>query len=149
MIADNISNAGLYSNISERISKALKYLLDTDFSEPQTGRYDIEGDDIFALVGKYETMPVSVGKWEAHKKYIDIQYIVSGTEQIGYANVNDLCTTQVYDDTKDSMILEGVGDMITCKKGMFMVLFPEDAHMPGRCMERPEEVIKVVVKVRV
>jgi YhcH/YjgK/YiaL family protein len=149
MIADYISNAGLYMNISGRISKALKYLQSTDFSVSESGRHDIEGDDVFALIQKYETMPVADGKWEAHKNYIDIQYIVSGTEQIGYANVNDLSITEAYDETKDAMLLKGSGDMITCKKGVFMILFPEDAHMPGRSIDNPEEVKKVVVKVRV
>ena len=89
-----------------------------------------------------------MGKWEAHRKYIDIQYVLSGRERMGYSNTGKLKALTQYDEEKDYALYKGKGEMLTFTSGTFAVFFPEDAHMPCIKAENNEEVRKVVVKVR-
>jgi YhcH/YjgK/YiaL family protein len=149
MITQNIKNAYLYYGLGERLAKGLKYLEQTDFSGMAPGKYEIDGSDVFALVQKYDSKPISQGKWEAHRKYIDIQFIVKGVEQIGYANLDSLEVIQEYDAERDCLLLQGKGNMFECNSGTFAIFDPQDAHMPCIAVRDPEPVKKVVVKVRV
>ena len=146
MVVDNIKNAGLYYNLSKGIEKGLKYLQETDFSKMEPGRYEIDGSNVFALVQHYQTKPLSEGKFEAHRKYIDIQYMSVGLEQIGYALISTL-KGQEYNSDKDFQLLDGNGSMFECSSGTFAILMPEDAHMPGIAVDKQIPVKKVVVKV--
>lgn len=149
MIIDKLKNASLYYGVNERIAKALKYLQNTDLSEFQNGRYDIDSDNIFVLVQDYNTKPLSKGKFEAHRKYIDIQYIIKGEEKLGYVYVHKLNPSTDYDEVKDILFFEGDGDFVTADEGTFLVFAPEDAHMPGIEANLPEYVKKAVVKIKV
>jgi YhcH/YjgK/YiaL family protein len=146
MIVDALDNALLYFGLGEGIKKGLLYIGGTDFSSLETGRHDIEGDQLFAMVQKYETKPLENGKWEAHRRYWDIQYVVKGVEQLHYANVGHLSAGE-YDAEKDFLGLDGEGDQITLREGMFAILSPQDAHMPGMALGPSTEVNKVVIKV--
>ncbi|MHB9037932.1 MAG: YhcH/YjgK/YiaL family protein [Armatimonadota bacterium] len=148
MIIDNIRNALHYYALSKGIESGLKFLETHDPANLELGRHEIDGDDCFALVMEYESKPIEKGVWEAHKRYIDIQYVAKGVEVIGYADINDLTVSREYDEKADVMFLEGSGDMITVKEGVFAIFAPHDAHMPQVALEEPLMVRKVVVKVR-
>jgi len=149
MIIDTLANAGLYGGMNSRLAAAFDYLRKNDFNPLADGRYDLDGDRLFALVQRYDSKPRDRGKWEAHRKYIDVQYIVQGIERMGYANVKRLKVTQPYDEKGDCELFDGPGDFLTCPAGAFMVFAPADAHMPGLAVTKPEPVIKVVVKVKI
>ncbi len=149
MIVDHIRNASRYGGIAERMQTAFEYLAATDFGNLTPGRYDLDGDKVFALVQQYETKARDQGVWEAHRRYIDVQYIAKGIETIGYADLDGLTITQPYARDKDCMLLAGDGDFLTARAGTFCVFFPEDAHMPGLTCQTPGTVRKVVVKVRI
>ncbi|MEW6653208.1 MAG: YhcH/YjgK/YiaL family protein [Bacteroidota bacterium] len=147
MIYDNIKNGHLYFPLGEKIEKALKYLQATDFSSIEPGTYDIEGTDIYAIVSQYNTKPLSSGKWEAHKKYIDVQYVYKGTERIGFTEAKKMMTLEEYDNRKDIVIYKGEGHFVNVDENHFLILFPTDIHMPGIAINIPKAVKKVVVKV--
>lgn len=149
MIIDNLNSASMYYNLSPRIAAALEWLKKTDLLKLSIGRHDIQGDDCFALVQEYETKPVEDGYWESHKKYIDVQYMASGSELMGYANIESVAATEDYDESKDKLVLDGDGDFFLVTAGNFAIFAPQDAHMPGITLETPELVRKVVVKARV
>jgi biofilm protein TabA len=111
--------------------------------------YDIDGDKIYALVQHYETKPREKGKWEAHRLYLDVHYVAAGIETLGYAPVGNLTAIQAYEPADDYTLFRGHGDFVTASAGMFVVFFPEDAHMPCLACETPVPVRKVVVKVAV
>lgn len=148
MIVDRIKNAALYS-ADRKLTKALDYLAKTDFTKVEPGKYELDGAKLFALVQQVETKPKEEKQFEAHRKYIDVQFIVSGVEQMGYAHLSTLKTSQAYDADKDCEMLRGTGDFVTATPGTFIVFFPEDAHMPCVAMGKPAPVRKVVVKVAV
>jgi len=150
MIADTLRNAALYRGLSSRIALAFDYLCGTDFALATMGTFEIDGRHVYAMVQEYRTLDRVQGAWEAHRKYIDLQYVVSGTEQIGYAPLRRL-TPGCYDEARDILPLEGawVGTFFACDPGDFVLLFPEDAHMPRIAGAAPELVRKVVVKIAV
>lgn len=149
MIIDSIQNVGVYQGVSSDIRKALEYLAKTDFSVMEPGRYVIDGDRIYAMVQEYETRPRELGKWEAHRRYIDVQYVVDGIETMGYAPLGTLTVTQPYTDEKDCMLLAGEGSFLTVPAKTFAIFYPQDAHMPCLACAAPVKVRKVVVKVAV
>src|SRR5664279_1971836 len=150
MISDTIKNRNLYGAISSRIKTALEHLATTDFTDAEPGRYELDGNNLFVLVQKYDTLPKDQGKWECHRKYIDIQYIAEGTEQIGFSNISNMMITTEYNPDKDVAFLSGVGDVVTLHKGSYGIFFPEDAHQPKLALEnKPGAVKKVVIKIKV
>ncbi len=150
MIVDKLDNFELYSGIGQRIYKALQFLRQKDFGDMKDGRCEIDGENIFASVMRYQTKPEGKGKWESHKKYIDVQFIAGGKERIGYSNISNMIVKENYSTEKDVQFLEGEGNFLTAGKNTFVILFPQDAHMPGISPEneQPAEVLKVVVKVK-
>ncbi len=149
MILDRLDNATHYRDCHSGIRQAFAYLAATDFSQMPDGRIDLDGDTVFALVQRYTTKPKAEGVWEAHRKYIDVQYIANGAEIIGRTHLSQLNLTQPYSDEKDVLLFEGAGDFFSLGTGDFAIFFPEDAHMPGLCAgENPAPVLKVVVKIR-
>lgn len=149
MILDNIKNAHLYYNLSEGISKGLKYLQETDLASLEPGKYEIDGSKVYAAVSSYDSKPVDQGKWEAHKNYIDIQYIVSGVEKMGFAHISECEACTDYNDAKDVQFYKANGDLFVVKAGYFVIFAPEDVHMPNIAAAEPTSMKKVVVKVLV
>jgi YhcH/YjgK/YiaL family protein len=149
MIVDRLENASLYSNLAPRVTTALAYLRDKDFASMEPGRYDIQGDEIYAMVQEYTTKDASEVKWEAHRQYIDVQYVARGNERMGYANLGELTVIQDYQEKDDYLLLEGEGDFLAMVPGTFIVLGPQDAHMPQVAAGTPSAVRKVVIKVAV
>ena len=149
MIIDSIKNASLYKGIGTRIRMALEYLAKTDFATMAPGRYDIDGNNVYALVQQYATKPREKGVWEAHRRYVDVQYVAAGIETMGYAHIGNLVVTQAYSSKDDCTLFVGTGDYITARAGTFVVFFPEDGHMPCLVSDAPVPVRKVVVKVAV
>lgn len=149
MILDHLTNASLYQNLSPRIAQGLAALRTANLHLQPDGRYEIDGSRLFALVQRYDTKPAEQGKWESHRKYIDIQYLAQGTEVIGIAPLTQMTVTQPYSDEKDVQFLAGHGDKITLSAGMFAIFFPHDVHMPTLAVAQPEAVLKVVLKIAI
>lgn len=142
-----------YADIHQGLGKAIQFLQLNKLEQLEKGRYDIDGDSVYALVQEYETKEASLttpaAKYEAHRKYIDVQYMVAGTETMGFAPIQTLQTVDSYDTDKDFEMLSGEGCAVVVSSGEFCIFFPEDAHMPGLCYNTKTNVKKVVVKVRI
>lgn len=149
MIADIIENAQDYYKLGENFQKGFEFLKNTDLKKLENGKYEIEGDNVFVSVQDYQTKPEAKGKFEAHKKYADIQFIISGEEKIGYTNIRNCTPTTFYDDTNDIVFLEGKGDFITAHENSFLIFMPQDAHMPCISIDDSKYVKKAVVKVKI
>jgi biofilm protein TabA len=130
--------------------RGLEYLRDTDFSKLEPGRYEIDGTAIFALVQEYQPAPKGEKSPEAHRKYLDIQYVSQGSEIICYSLENR--ANEVLEDRlaeEDLLIFKSVQNEmdLILTQGMYAILFPQDIHRPGcRCGEGGR-VKKVVVKI--
>ena len=151
MIYNSIHNAYQYYNLGENIKKGFEFLQESDFSKFEDGKYEIDGDNVFANVQTLTTKPVEEQKWEAHKKYIDIQYLIAGSEKIGYGNMEDFgMVAKKYDEKKDVIFLDdGKYSYVNLSAGDFVVFYTNDVHAPMLCVKEPQEIRKVIVKVRV
>ncbi len=147
MIFDTLENIKNYEGLG-RVYTALKFLSETDFTKMELGRYELQGDDIFYMVQRYETDPDKTIS-EAHKKYIDIQFMVKGEEIIGVA---PMCCDKTETEAKpenDVWFYECKTEPLTLIENSFMVLYPNDLHCPGVAVNKPLSCLKVVVKVKV
>jgi YhcH/YjgK/YiaL family protein len=148
MIVDKTQNLSNYTLLVEKFQKAFDFISNSNINMLNNGRYEIEGDNVYALVSEYKTKDENEGELEAHRKYIDIQFLANGTELIGYAPLNNQDLITEYNDEKDVIFFNGEKSFITMEQGMFAVLFPGELHMPGIKTSKSEHVKKVVVKVK-
>jgi len=149
MIFDSIENAEMYYGLNGRIKTAFEFIKKTNFETLNEERVEIDGDNIFAMIQKYKTRNSEDAKWEAHRKYIDIQFMVTGAENMGFVLQDYLEIIEEYNPEKDVEFLEGLGDYVQVNENEFVIFFPDDAHMPGLKIKENEMVHKVVVKVRI
>jgi YhcH/YjgK/YiaL family protein len=151
MIVDKLENANLYAGISDKINAALEILKDPAVADKADGRYDVDGDNLYYMVQRYSTAPIEEGKIEAHKKYIDIQFVAAGCETIGYAPIAPLEVDIPYDEKGDVVFYKNHDLLSRVKvcRSMFCILLPGDGHIPGRACCGSSDVCKIVVKVRI
>lgn len=147
MIFDTLENIPRYAGLGHNLPAALTYLAETDLANLPLGRTDLDGDNLYVLVQEYDTKLLEAGKWEAHRKYIDVQFVLRGVERMGFANLRTMHLAE-YLPEKDFQALSGSGNFVDVFAGSFVIFFPEDAHLPGLCVEQPEPIRKVVLKVR-
>lgn len=134
------------------IQKALKFLQQTDFDQLASGRYAIEGDAIFAQVLDLVTQEKSTILPEAHKRYLDVQYLHSGIEMIGVSVAPpSFEIVKPYDPVRDIEFYKDAKDetMLIMNSGNFAVFFPEDIHRPACIYQIPSPIRKIVVKVSI
>jgi YhcH/YjgK/YiaL family protein len=149
MIHDILARAQRYRPLGTRVALALEYLRSSDFGTVPDGRHPIDGDRMYALVQSYTTKPPEQGTWEAHRRCMDLQFVVEGGEQIGYLPPGRIAEGE-YDAARDVATVPGGaadGDRLTVRTGDFMLIWPGEVHMPGLAIGPPATVRKVVVKI--
>lgn len=150
MVIDHIARAAIYYQLHPGIEIALRYIQTTDFSKLENGKYEIAGEQVFAIVQTYDTKDPSTEKLEAHKKYIDVQYVVSGQEKMGHALLKTQVPSREYQPDDDFMLFDETPDFFSLvTEGMFTIFYPSDLHMPCILHQQSTLVKKVVVKVGV
>lgn len=150
MLTTTLNLADKYNYLETKFQKAFEFLRNTDLEKLPVGRTEIAGDEIFANVQEYTTMPAETCKYEAHDKYFDIQYVVKGMEQFGYVSREGLEVDTPYDEANDLIFYKDPehGGSVLLNEGDFAIVPPEDAHKP-RCIEKePCDVKKIVIKVK-
>lgn len=147
MIFDKLEKLRQYDVVSDKV---LNFLFNLDENKP-AGHYEID-DEAYANIDVYETKEYDICFPEAHKRYIDIQMLLSGEERLDFANISELSIKDDYDEERDIMFFHNPEKMNTLylKKGYFALLYPTDAHKPQmKSSENSQTVKKVVVKITV
>lgn len=145
MILDQLSNAAQYTALHPLFAEGFRFINDLP-TGTAPGRYEL-GSGAYALVQEYETKTAEGVQFEAHRKFIDIQYIFFGEELCYYAPISQMMEEE-YQPEKDYVGLEGSGFALPLKTGEFVIFFPRDAHLPSRVTAAgPKPVRKVVVKI--
>ena len=146
MIIDRLGNWRLYANVNPLFQKAFEFLETADLTGLDCGRYEIAGDDVYASIQEPEGKPEAAAKVEVHRKYIDIQYIVSGNEKMGWIPLVGMGHDEGFNEEKDyGLFTDKPQSWFDVRPGCFAIFFPEDGHAPnvGTGIHR-----KVVVKVK-
>jgi YhcH/YjgK/YiaL family protein len=153
MILDLLANAHLYRGLPARLVAALDFLRATDLASLPLGKTVIDGERLFALTQEYQPKAANVLKYESHRRYWDVQYVVHGVERMGWNTLARMTESEPYIAEKDVAFFTGSGDLFYVPAGTFTIFGPHDVHMPGVAVEGtgPESplVRKVVVKVEV
>ncbi len=148
MILDALENSDRYFGIHEGFRKAFEFLSQADIGKLAPGRVEIEGERLYAIVSKGPGRGRREARLETHRKYIDIQYVVSGVDMMGW-NPAEACRRPAgpFDAENDiGFYDDDPVTWIAVHSGSFAVFFPEDAHMP---LLSAGEIHKIVVKVEV
>jgi len=149
MVIDTLENSSRYENLHPRFKAAFDFLKRPGTASAPLGRVDLDGASLYAMTQAYETKPIQEGKLEAHRKYIDIQFILEGEEFIGYAPLKNQPAAKPFDAEKDIGFYDGEAWFTLLRKGMFAIFFPQDAHLPGRYADKSSHVRKIVLKIAV
>lgn len=151
MILDQLTAAAAYESLHPLFPQAFAYLHSFD---PGTadGRYELQGQDLVAIVQRYQTAAPGEKSWEAHRVYGDIQVVVQGLEYCGHADQASLVVTRPYQPEKDVekyAAPTGPVSRLILGRGNFAIFHPPDGHQPGVLIGAPAEILKVVIKFRV
>lgn len=152
MLTTNLALAEKYDYLSEKFKKAFAFLRENDLAALPVGKVPIDGEEIYADVQSYTSMPAERCPFESHRVYFDLQYVVEGEEAFGYEPLENLVPTMEYDADRDLIFYKepAQSGTVILKAGDFAVVPPEDGHAPRRMTSNgPCPVKKIVVKVKV
>ena len=148
MVIDRLENIAAYAGLGENFAKAIAFLQKTDLSALPLERFELDGRELFGFVKQTELETENL-RWEAHRKYADIQLIVAGAERIGFAPYSGEAETVPFSQEGDIGFyqFEGAGTDVTLNAGDFAIFLPGELHRPdcpvgGKCTSR-----KMVIKV--
>jgi biofilm protein TabA len=148
MILDELENAARYHQLHPGFRRGLEFLTRTDLADLNGGRHELDGDRLFALINRDPGRGHQGARLEAHRKYIDIQMLVAGSEEIGWrptAECSRPC--EPFDKARDIIFFSDAPHAwINLPVGKFMIFFPEDAHAP---LASTGDNVKAVIKVAV
>ena len=147
MIFSTFPQSSRYAELHPLFPRAFEYIRDTDLLSLAPGRYPIAGDDLFAIVEQMPGRSRAEAKLECHRKYIDIQLVLEGTDEMGWKPLADCGQPlSAYSDEKDIQFFEDApASWISVPPGAFCIFFPEDAHAP---LVGTGNIRKVIFKIR-
>ena len=150
MIFDRLSNSKQYEKLNEKFKIGFDFLKNNNLKEMKDGRYDI-AEGVFANVQSLKTKNKTEKKWEVHKDYIDIQYVIKGEESMGYGILEDFKKVVVpYNKEKDIEFLDGEKfNYIDVNENDFVIFYPNDVHAPMLSVKEDVEIKKVIVKIKI
>jgi len=133
MILDSVNNASAYFTLNPRFRQAFEYIQNNDLSRMEPGKIVLDGDNLYISICEIEGRKPEVAKVEAHKKYIDIQFIISGLETMGWTSIeNCIHEADAYNAQNDIIFYtEKPSTYISVNPGEFVIFFPEDGHAPA------------------
>ena len=149
MILDSISNAERYLHLGEGITKALNYILNNDLSTINPGRYEIDNDRLVMLVFEFEPTNTNEYRLEGHRRYIDLQYWVQGSELMGHEILDSQPILEPYIDKADCVFHNCIASYSRLMPGMFVIYYPTDLHTAIVDPLSTDGVKKIVFKILV
>ncbi len=150
MIYDRYENRELYYACHKGFQLGFEFIKRVAEENLPAGKYELDGKNVYASVQEYTSKPDSE-KFEGHRDYIDIQYMISGSEMMECAEAKYCQTMTPYNPEKDVEFFtcSGMKARMEFEAGSFAIFFPRDIHKPGVMLHEQVPVKKVVVKVHV
>lgn len=151
MLVTDLKHVEQQLRLTPGLSKAMAWLRQNAKQDLPDGKLVVDGDNLYVMIQSYETYPAGqTPKFEGHKQYLDVQFIVSGQETIGWAAAEAATVTVPYDEAKDIWLGAVAAEKMTpirLTAGQMAILWPADAHAPKLSTAAPVAVKKYVVKV--
>jgi YhcH/YjgK/YiaL family protein len=149
MVLDTIENAARYMHLGDGISKALLYIRQNDMTAIKPGRYEIENDRLVMLVFENNNPTTDTCKLEGHRRYIDLQYWVSGSELMGHEILKSQPLLEDYNEKADYAFYNCNASFSRLLPGMFVIYYPTDLHTAVTDPQSGPMVRKIVFKIHV
>lgn len=152
MIIDTWKNFECYTSLHKNFKPAFDFIQKAMQENLAPGRYEIDGDALFASIQEYETHPAEGAKFEGHRKYIDLQFIVSGKERMDMIGIEKAEILTDYDAAIEAGFFAAKETPASAifKTGDFAVFFPQDLHSPGiQADGTPSKMKKIIVKIAI
>ena len=132
MITGNIKDAKRYYSVAEGFREAFEMLASLTPETPSGVVTERDGFRISVMEPVRSDFDKNGNPrvFEAHRNYLDIHFVISGEEGMGYSDISKLSVTKEYDEGGDYLLLSGDYDKLILKPGDFCITFPEDAHIP-------------------
>lgn len=160
MIRSNRNHVNRYRGLHAGIDRAIEHLHSTDLTTLPAGRHELEGSD-YLLIQEYDTLPESTLRFETHRRYIDLQILISGRESFRICDASELQEVEAYCEERDiafycrsksacaclNVSVSACRDRVDLLPDELVILFTEDAHMPCVATDEPEPVRKAVYKI--
>ena len=148
-VVGKIAEADKYVSLHPRFAKAFAFLTRKDLATLPVGRYEIDGDNCWAMVQEVDLHPLAGAKTEAHRKYIDIQAPISDPEVMGLFTMDEKSLALPFDVEKDFVLFDADPKPVTLQPGEFAIFFPPNGgHAPCCAPGTPKKIKKLVIKVR-
>ncbi|MBQ3345487.1 MAG: YhcH/YjgK/YiaL family protein [Synergistaceae bacterium] len=149
MLSCNVKLAGKYSYLAPKFMAGLKWLSETDIASLPDGKHPLPDSDLVADIQTYTSKPAKECRFESHHEHFDIQYVAEGREYFGVCPVNGLKVTEAHPE-RDTYFYDEpeTSGCVLLNQGDFIIVIPEEAHMPKCAVKDPEKVRKVVIKVK-
>jgi len=145
---DQVQFAKQYHLNQAAWDKAFAYLKNTDLKTLANGRHVIDGDNVYAIVTEAPTKDYDKTAFESHRRYIDLQYVITGEEKMAKTPVTTVLVNKPYDERADIAYYTGEGKMYTVPAKTFMLFFPAEAHRPNITPGGNKVVKKIVIKIK-
>jgi len=129
--------------------KAFAYLKETNLQTLANGRHVIDGENVYAIVTEAPTKDYDKTAFESHRKYIDLQYVITGEENMAKAPLASVTISKPYNESTDLANYTGDGKIYTIPQNSFILFFPSDAHRPNITPGGNKVVKKIVIKIKV
>ena len=130
------------------VIECIKFLENTDWADLSLGRHDVADTEIYAVVSEYNTRSVEESKWEAHKKFADLQVVLEGSENIYVSDLSNMESGEYHEDSDYLECAGACGNIVNMNTESGLLLMPNDVHMP--CISKdnmPAFVKKCVFKI--
>ena len=148
-IVAKIEDCARYESLNPHFGKAFEFLRRSDLAELKPGRYEIDGDNCLAIVADATLTPLAGAKVEAHRKYIDIQAPITGSETFGLFAMDEAHRALPFDEKADCVLFDVETIPATIRPGEFAIFFPPNgAHAPGHSSDGERTIRKLVIKVK-
>ena len=131
MIFDHISNLGQYAFLGKNFAAAAKFAAENDLNALSPGRHEIDGERLYINVLERE-LTTTPETWEVHRRYADIQLLLSGSEKIGVCPLSRIQESADFDEQNDCALFKGQdGELVALRPGEFVLVLPQDVHLPN------------------
>ncbi len=128
--------------------KVFEFLKHQNLQTLAPGKYPIDGDNAYASITEGPSKEPADAKWESHRKYIDLQYVIKGEEKIEVTPIGAATITKPYDESKDVINYTANGTYYIASPVSFFLFFPQDAHRPNIKVDGYDVVKKLVIKIK-
>jgi biofilm protein TabA len=145
---DAVEFAKQYSANKGYWDKAFAFIRDKNLKELPAGKYPIDGENVYATITDGPEKEFEKTAWESHRKYIDVQYVITGKEKIGVESLSKATVSKPYDEAKDGANYTATGEFYVATPDEFFLFFPTDVHRPNIKVDGFDTAKKLVIKIR-